>query len=35
MGLNLNRLGLGDLLELGIEIQEKQRERGAHPLTGG
>ena len=34
MGLNLNWLGLGDLLELGIESQ-KQRGRGANPLTGG
>jgi hypothetical protein len=34
MGLNLNWLGLGDLLELGIESQ-KQRRRGANPLTGG
>ena len=34
MGLNLNWLGLGDLLELGIESQ-KRRRRGANPLTGG
>lgn len=35
MGLNLNWLGLGDLLELGIESQKTARERSKPAHRGG